>query len=357
MRKYRNRIIAGFLIGFLIYVVLLLLGEAAGFTDDLMAQLSRYPWLILVPVVLQKFTAWFFRFLEWQYYLGVIGARDKISVFDSAVLFVSGFTMAVSPGKAAEVLKSVVLKSKTGIPVAVSAPVVVAERVVDGLAVIVLALLSLILAGDGIELGPYRPLIFISAGLLIFGLIAIQIRPLAYFCLRVLAHIPLLRRMHDWLAAFYESSYEIFKLKHILPTTGFGILASLGDGIGFMIILSGFGIEITWLLFFQSMVIVSLASAIGALSGVPNGAGITEISVNAMVMIIVAPFNPQVTQGVAIAAAVIEGFLHKWLRVLCGLVVAIVFRKRLFGEGFEAALEDMEQNRQPAAVRIEGSGV
>ncbi len=105
------------------------------------------------------------------------------------------------------------------------------------------------------------------------------------------------------------------------------------------------------------MVIVSLASAIGALSGVPNGAGITEISVNAMVMIIVAPFNPQITQGMAIAAAVIEGFLHKWLRVLCGLVVAVVFRKRLFGDGFEAALADMERDRQPANLSVEGSSL
>ncbi len=112
MRKYRNRIVAGFLIGFLIYLALLLVGDASGLTDDLAAQLSHYPWLILVPVILQKFTAWFFRFLEWQYFLGVIGARDKISVFDSAVLFVSGFTMAVSPGKAAEVLKAVVLKAR-----------------------------------------------------------------------------------------------------------------------------------------------------------------------------------------------------------------------------------------------------
>ena len=351
MRKYRNRILAGFAIGFVIYLGLLLFADAEGLTDDLVAQIRIYPWLLIVPVILQKFVSWFFRFLEWHYYLGVIGARDKISRFDSGILFVSGFTMAVSPGKVAEMLKTVILKTKTGVPIATSAPVVIAERVVDGLAVIILSFLSLLAAGDQINLGPYRPLIFLSTALLAAGLVAVQIRPLAYFGLDVIARLPLVGRLYDWLSGFYESSREIFKLKHIIPTTGFGMVASALDAVGFVIILYGFGIDVTWLLLLQSMVIVGLASAIGALSGVPNGAGITEISVSAMLTIIVAPLNPVLTAGVA-AAAVIEGFLHKWLRVLVGLLVATIFRKRLFGVEVEAALVEMEHERQQGRVEL-----
>lgn len=346
MRKYRNRILIGFIVGFVIYLGLLLFADAEGLTQDLIAQLQVYPWLLIVPVILQKFVSWFFRFLEWHYYLGVVQARDKISLFDSAILFVSGFTMAVSPGKVAEMLKTVVLKNKTGVPIAASAPVVIAERVVDGLAVIILSFIALLLAGDGIDLGPYRPLIFISTGLLVAGLVVVQIRPLAYFALSILAHVPVVRRLHGWLVDFYNSSYEIFKLKHVIPTTGFGMIASLGDAIGFVIILAGFGLEVTWLLFLQAMVIVCLSSAIGALSGVPNGAGITEISVSAMLTIIVATTNPLVTPAVAAAAALIEGFFHKWFRVFVGLGVAVIFRHRLFTSDMEATIAEMEQERQ-----------
>ena len=335
MRKYRNRILAGFAIGFMIYAGLLIFVN----TEDLIKQLETFPWAMLVPVILLKFVSWFFRFLEWQYYLGVIGARNKINVGDSAALFVSGFTMAVSPGKAAEVLKSFVLKTKTGVPVATSAPVVIAERVVDGLSVVLLAFLALLIAGEGIDLGPYHALIFISAGLLVLGLVVVQIRPLAYFGLSIVARLPLVRRLHRWVATFYESSHEIFKLKHVIPTTGLGIVASLGDAIGFAIILSGFGVEITWLVFLQALVIVCLSAAIGALSGVPNGAGVTEISVSAMLLLIVAPQSPIITPSIAAAAALIEGFFHKWFRVLVGLAVAIIFRHRLFGADFEAVIK------------------
>ncbi len=358
MRKYRNRILAGFAIGFLIYLALLLFADAEGLTEDLLEQLRIYPWLLIIPVILQKFIAWFFRFLEWHYFLGVISARDRISLFDSAALFVSGFTMAVSPGKVAEILKTVILKNKTGVPIAASAPVVIAERVVDGFAVIILSFAAIFAAGDGIELGPYRPLIILSAGLLVFGLVAVQSRPLALLGLGMIGRLPLLRRLHGWLRDFYESSYEMFKLKHMLPTTGFGMIASLTDALGFVIILSGFGVEITWLICLQAMVIVGLSSAIGALSGVPNGAGITEISVSAMLTIIVAPLNPQVTPAVAAAAALIEGFFHKWFRVFFGLIVAVLFRKRLFDGNIEATIAELEHSRQSrATLSTEASGV
>ena len=357
MRKYRNRIIAGLLIGLFIYVALLVFVDTEGLTEELIAQLQIYPWVLIVPVLLLKLVSWFFRFLQWQYYLGVIHARDRISLFDSATLFVAGFTMAVSPGKLGEMLKTVILKTKTGVPIAVSAPVVVAERVVDGVAVIILSFLALVLAANQIDMGSYGALIYLSAGLLVAGLVVVQIRPLAQFFLSIIARLPILKRLHGWLSDFYESSYEIFKLKHVLPTTGFGIIAALGDAVGFVIVLAGFGIELTWLLFLQAMVIICLASAIGALSGVPNGAGITEISVSAMLLLIVAPTNSVLTPAVAAAAALVEGFFHKWFRVFVGLAVAGIFRNRLFTAEVDAEIAEMERQRRAAKMNAEVSSI
>jgi uncharacterized protein (TIRG00374 family) len=339
MQKYRNRILAGLGIGFVIYVSLLLFINV----EELMNNLQVYPWALFIPVIFLKFFSWFFRFLEWNYFLGVIGAQRKISLFDSAALFISGFTMAVSPGKVAEMLKAVILKNKTGVPIARGAPVIIAERVVDGMAVIILAFIALILAAEQMNLGEYRALMYISAALLALGLLVVQIRLLAHFALNLIKRLPLVRRLHESLVLFYESSYDIFKLRPMIVTTLFGMIAALGDAVGFVIILSGFGLEITWLLFLQSLVIICLASAIGALSGVPNGAGITEISVGAMLLVMVAPYNPVVTPGLATAAALLEGFFHKWFRVFVGLTAAVVFRKRLFTPEIETTLAEMEK--------------
>lgn len=349
MRKYRNRILAGLAIGFVIYASLLLLIN----TESLIAQIQVFPWILLVPVILLKFVAWFFRFLEWHYFLGVIDARDKIALRDSAVLFIAGFSMAVSPGKVAEVLKAVVLKNKTGTPIGAGTSVVIAERVVDGLAVIILAFLALLIGGASINMGGFGALIFLSAGLLLAGLVAVRIRPLAYLVLGWVKRMPLVRRLHPSLVQLYESSFEIFRPRHLLPTTTFGIIAALTDAVGFVIILYGFGLESTWTLFLQAVVIICLSSAIGALSGVPNGAGITEVSVGAMLLVIVAPQNPALTESAAAAAALIEGFFHKWFRVFVGLAVAVIFRGRLFSGDMDAAIAAMEHEREQARRQVE----
>jgi len=46
--------------------------------------------------------------------------------------------------------------------------------------------------------------------------------------------------------------------------------------------------------------------------------------------------------------ALVQSFFHKWLRVLVGLFVVLIFRQRLFTPEVEATLADMEQARSPA---------
>lgn len=349
MQKYRNRMLMGFALVFIIYIGILVFGNA----QELLAELRAYPWILLVPVVLLKFCAWLLRFWRWHYFLGVIEASSRISLLDSAVIFIAGFSMAVSPGKIAEVLKAVILKVKTGIPVARSAPVVIAERVVDGVAVLIMSLFAFFLAGDAIDIGNYRFLIILSAVLLIVGLVGVQIRPFVYWGLDLVRGIPLIRRLHRPLVDFYESSREILLLQHVIPTSLLGMVAHLTDAIGFSIILSAFGLELSWILLLQSIFITGLTAMIGALSGVPNGAGVTEVTSSSMLLVIITPFHPQITATVALTVALIDGFFHKWFRVFVGTVVAIIFRRRLFPVSMDAALNQTETDVSAATVRTE----
>ncbi|MFN8375221.1 MAG: lysylphosphatidylglycerol synthase transmembrane domain-containing protein [Anaerolineae bacterium] len=345
MRKYRNQILAGLAIAFLIYIGLLALID----TQQLINHLQTYPWVLLIPVVLLKVLSWGLHFLKWQYYLGVIGARDKISVRDSLVLFVSGFTLAVSPGKIAEVLKAVVLKAKTGVPIARSIPVVVAERVIDGTSVLTIVFAALLLGGSTLNIDQWvRAFIFFAASLIAVGLIAVQIKPLAYWLLGIVGKLPLIKRIHKPLIEFYESTREVFQLKHVLITTLFGALAYTIDSFGMTIVLSGFGLPFTWTLFLQTMFIFGFTAAFGALSGSPNGAGTTEVSSGTLYASMIAPLNPVFDTSAIAAAVLVGGFLYKWLRVLVGMAVAVIFRKRLFTPSVETAIAEMEAEKTHA---------
>lgn len=361
MQTYRNRILIGGVIALALYLIAMLVIDSSGqITAELLGALSAYPWALLLLVMICQVMAGVFRFMEWHYYLGVIGARDRISLLDSAVIFVFGFTMVVSPGKAAELLKSVFLKLKTGVPVARSAPVVLAERVIDGLAVILILTVILLVAGESLALGEFLPmsrtLVFSTALFLGFCLVAVQVRPLADLVLGVIARLPLIRRAHNWFAELYESSREVFRARHVAITVPMGVGVYLSSSAGFVVILSGFGVEITPALVAQAVFIVGVSAAIGALSFVPNGAGVTELSTAAMLLVIVAPANPTLTVGAVAAASLLEGFFHKWFRVIVGLGVGAVFRERLFSAGLDQAIAAARAERRPAPATVESRG-
>lgn len=372
MRKYRNQILLGILVTLAIYIGLLLFADNQGQleVDGIFEQIQSFPIFLIPVLILAQTLVIFFRFIEWHYYLGVIDARHRISLADSLIIYVATFVMVVSPGKAGELLKSVMLKIRTtkskngivideGVPISRSAPIVIAERIVDGIAVIILMAITLFIAGDRLNLGTYqgidygtlsRTLIYSSSAIILAGLTVVQIQPLAYFCLNLLQYIPIIKRLQQPLTDFYESSREIFALKHVIPMSIVGLGVYISSTAGFITVLYGFGLDITWQLVLQGLFIVGVASAIGALSFVPNGAGVTEISNTGMLLALVAPIQPIITFPVAAAIAFIQGFFHKWFRVLVGLAIAFLFRNRLFGDDLEDELKRTENSKTASSI-------
>lgn len=351
MQKYQNRILFGLVTAFAIYVILLLVADNQGkVTDEMMLALQNYQWGWLLLVIACHVSAGVWRFIEWQYFLGVIDARRKISVIDSAIIFVFGFTMVVSPGKAAELLKSVFLKLKTGVPVSRSAPIVVAERVVDGIGVLVILVAVLLFAGEQLNLGDFllsaQVLIFTSAAIIVFGLVVVQVRPLANIVLGIIARLPIIKRAHHWFIELYESSRDIFRLRHVVPTMLMGVCVYASSGFGLVVLLISFGIDVGLTEVLQALFIVGISAAIGALSFVPNGAGVTEVTGGALLMGIIAPNHPEMTLGMAAAIALLDGFFHKWFRVVVGLVVGFVFRARLFTPALDTVIAEADAYRR-----------
>jgi uncharacterized protein (TIRG00374 family) len=345
MQKYRNRIVAGIAIAIFIYAVYLFIAESLS-TDSAFDYLGQFPLMLLIPLVLLQIAAFFFRWIEWHYYLGVIGARSRISVADSMILQLASFTMAASPGKAGEFLKSVVLKAKTGTDVSVSAPVVLAERVVDGIAVLVLMAIAVFIGGESTQLQSWqRNSILLSATVLALGLVAVQLRWLAYFFLDLLPHIPLVRRAHGGLVDFYESSREVFKLQHVIPMVIVGMGVYGCSALTLLLILVGFGQTATVPLFLQSIIISGVSAAVGALSGSPNGAGVTEGSTQWILMTTLG-FGA----GIALAVGLMHGFFNKWFRVFMGMLVGVIFRRRLFVPEFEETLAEVERKQKQVAT-------
>src|SRR5438128_4201664 len=117
----------------------------------LLAVLRRFEWWLLPIIRLFTLFNYVLRFFKWDVYLRLIGATG-VAKKDSLMIFLSGMAMAMTPGKVGEVLKSYLLKQVRGTPIAASAPVVLAERLTDGVAMLILASVGLFQFGAN-----YRP--------------------------------------------------------------------------------------------------------------------------------------------------------------------------------------------------------
>jgi len=324
MKRYRNGIIIGLALGFGVVVATMLLSDLG----ELARQAVSFPWLLMIPALALRVINWALRFVKWHFYLGVVGVRG-IRLDDSAAVFVSGFVLALSPGKVAEALKSVILKGLTGAPIARTLPVVAAERLSDGLAVIVLLAISL----GALAAEEYWPVVIGALAALALLIAVIQIRPLCLWLLDGAARLPLVRRLAGPLREFYASSYEIVRWRNLLIAVSLGMAANALDGIGVYLILLGLGQPAGMVTFFQALMVISLSVVVGALSALPGGLGAADFSIGVTL---------QAVAGLDVPAAglatLLARFVQLWWGVIVGMVVGFAYRHRLLTAEVEADL-------------------
>src|SRR5215217_457826 len=75
--------------------------------------LGAFPTVLLIPVLLLAMWNYALRWLKWQFYLRVLGVSG-IGRLDSTLIFLSGFAMALTPGKAGELTKGYWLREIAG---------------------------------------------------------------------------------------------------------------------------------------------------------------------------------------------------------------------------------------------------
>lgn len=356
MRTYRNQVLAGLLF---ITIVLIAVIAITG-AESLAAKLENYPLWIFVPVFALKVVNWGLRYLEWRYFLGVVGVRTQrglpqrpapnpaaptVRERDSIVLWMAGLAMSISPGKLAEVLKALVLKHLTGAEFSRTAPVIFLERLVDGLAIIPMTAVALLALGSRadsgeVTLGYVRTTLIALTIVLGAGIVLVQFKRLAYSVLNVVGAWPGIRRVHAPLRTLYDSTYDLIKLRHLVPTVLLGMGAYFTDCVGFYLMLTGLGLEGTWTLFGQATFILGFSVIVASLSTLPGGAGGREITVGALLTGVVGLSKVDAGTGTFLI-----GLFQLWVGVLIALVIIAVFRATLFPPALDDEIAAYEAAR------------
>lgn len=303
----------GLVFGFLVLLALVFLGDLRQVGQEV----RNFRWSLYPLVLGLTLFNYALRFVKWHLYLRQTEIHS-LPVRESARLFVAGFPLAVTPGKAGEALKGVWLNQATGKPVAVGIAIVLAERISDGLAVLALSTLGVI------AYPRYWPA-FLLVLLALTSITAVsQIRPLALALLAFGERLPLAKRFAHSLRAFYESSFVLFQPRMTLLAVGLGTVSWLGEGIGFYLILLGLGLPPGPELLSIAVFVLAFSTVVGAVSALPGGLGAAEASIASMLALLLG-----VETGLASAATLLIRFATLWFGVGLGLLTWALSRQLL----------------------------
>ena len=278
-------------------------------------ELGRFGWWSFGAACALAFGNYLVRFLKWEFYLARLGIRG-IDKADSLLTFLSGFVLTVTPGKVGEVFKSLVLFETHGVPVARTAPIVVAERVTDVIGIAVLIVLG--------SLGFPGGLVWAALGMaaVVILLVVVSNRGLSLAVIDRVAKMPLnrLRHMGPKLVEAYDSLATLVKPANLLLPTLLSIVAWAFECGALWVVLRGLGQDTGVGLATFSYATSTLA---GALVPVPGGLGVTEASLLGQLQ----EFG-HVSPTTATAAMILVRFATLWFAVLVGFVSLTLLRRR-----------------------------
>lgn len=245
-----------------------------------------------------------FRFVRWQLYLVALG--HPTPTVPSGLIYLAGFALTTTPGKAGEMLRGVFLKAR-GMPYTHSTAAFLSERLSDLIAIVMLTLL-------GITLYPKGGLIVTSGAIAIgFGLLLLsRADMLTSLSMHMAKRAGRLARAGYHLLALLIEARRCHTPSLLIIATVLSVLAWSAEAFAFYLILHWMGLEVSIQFAFFVYAISMLA---GALSFLPGGLGGAEAI---MVWLLLWKGMPEAQ---AVAATVIIRLATLWFAVALGALV------------------------------------
>ncbi|SDK79335.1 conserved hypothetical protein [Franzmannia pantelleriensis] len=249
------------------------------------------------------------RFIRWQFYLDQLGYR--VAWVPSLRIYLSGFALTTTPGKAGEVFRGILLKQH-GVPFPASFAAFISERLSDLVAIVLLTLIGLV------QYPPARGLVLAGVVGIVLVLVCLSSQILlARFYDLVRVRQGKLMRLLAHTIRMLGDARRCHRPGLLMVATVISVLAWGAEALAFYWVLSWLGVEIT--LSF-AIFIYALSMLAGALSFLPGGLGGAEA-----VMVSMLVFNGM-SMPVAIAATVFIRLATLWFAVAIGLVALICCR-------------------------------
>ncbi|MEW6648396.1 MAG: lysylphosphatidylglycerol synthase transmembrane domain-containing protein [Pseudomonadota bacterium] len=279
--------------------------------QDVVAALRQVSLPVLLLLLLLSLVNYGLRFARWQHYLALFGHR--VPWRQSLRIYLGGFALTTTPGKAGEALRCVLLQPH-GVSWPHSLAALLAERLGDLMAILLLAAIGLAAWPQG------RGVIVLMAAVLVVLLLCIQQRA---WLVRLDGWLR--TRFHGRAAALAAGLIEtmlhssrLFTLPLLLYSAVLGVVAWGAEGVAFYYLVQVLGTDLDLL---TALFIYAFAMLVGAVSFLPGGLGGAELAM--VTLLTLHGMSP----GVAVAATVIIRLATLWFAVVLGALALLPGRR------------------------------
>lgn len=278
-------------------------------------RLVGFGWQAFAAALALALANYAMRFVRWEIYLRSQGVRVPIA--SSAVVFGAGLSLSITPAKLGELVKSYLLREMHDVPAPRTAPIVVAERVTDLIALLLVAMIGV--AAYGVD----PTIVAISGAVIGTGLVLLAWQRPTRALIDLVTRPARLRRLR---APLHETLVGLGALCRPLPlavATAIAVPAWACECVGFAIVCNAFpGVHVELGL---AMVIYAGTTIAGALSFLPGGLGVTE---GAMTLALVEG-AAHLDRTTAVAATLLTRLATLWFAVAIGVGFLALARRRI----------------------------
>ncbi len=307
MKQISSKNIALFIIlGIAVFIALIFIGEY----KSVMEAFTRLNPEIIIVLISLTFMNILLRFAKWEYFLRKLDIR--IPTRSSFLIFLSGITMAITPGKVGEILKSYLLKKSHGIKVRKSIMVVFTERLTDILGVAILSLAGL----SAFLIHAYALVfVFILVFILIFILTSEKYFPKL---VNLSGRLPIIGRYKKHIIEAQEASRKLLTFRSLSISTSMSVFSWFFECLALFILLDHLGSPLS---IFTSTFIFSFSSIFGSVLVLPGGLGAAEGSFLVLLLLSGVP------RSIASVSTIIIRIATLWFGVFLGLAGLFVYNR------------------------------
>jgi uncharacterized protein (TIRG00374 family) len=280
-----------------------------GGVHDVVSALNRVGLIGLLLLLALSLVNYGLRFVRWQIYLDALG--HNMPWRPSGRIYLAGFALTTTPGKAGEALRGVLLK-RWGVPYIRSLAAFISERLSDLVAIVLLTLF-------GLSMQPQM------AGLVAIGVIAVLAG------LLLLTHAAPVKWLATWgargsgraraiamhLSKMLAEARYCHSPKILFMATVLSLLAWGAEALAFFCMLGWLGVDVSFSFAVFVFVVAALA---GALSFLPGGLGGVEAVMVGLLL------WKGVSLPEAVAATVLIRLTTLWFAVALGVVALALSR-------------------------------